>query len=209
LIAPARMVFQSRAVTEILFGRDAGWPVQRRDDGAVPRREVARKLLEPTLIGVAMAVAAYAISLPLLMWMSPVIAGLLLCVPVGLLTSMRMRGPGIFATPEDLAPPPVVARAAQLARRSRDGAAEALIRLREDEDLRQCHLANVAGPRVEPGCRIDPALAVARAKVEVSDDFAQAVRWLDAAETRALLGDPALLRRVLSLDQPEARLRRG
>ena len=109
------MVFQSRAVSEILLGHDAGWQVQRRDDGAVPRAEVARKLIPPTLVGFAMAAAAYSISLPLLYWMSPVLLGLLLSIPVGLLTSRRWRSPGVLATPEDRAPPPVVARAAKLA----------------------------------------------------------------------------------------------
>jgi membrane glycosyltransferase len=76
LTAPVMMIFQSSAVTEILLGRDAGWQVQRRDDGAIPRREVVRKYSLPTLCGVVMAVSAYAVSLPLLLWMAPVIVGL-------------------------------------------------------------------------------------------------------------------------------------
>ncbi len=199
LIAPAMMVFQSRAVTEILFGHDAGWQAQRRDDGVVMRSEIVGKLVAPTMIGVAMAGAAYSISLPLLIWMSPVIAGLLLCIPVGLLTSLRMSAPGVFATPEDIAPPAVVARAAQLAQRPRPQAVDALTRLREDEDLRQEHLANLSIPFIKPGGRIDAALALARAKVDVCEEFAQVATWLEPRETRALLGHPALLRRALQL----------
>src|SRR3954451_13380740 len=41
------MIFQSTAVTEILLGRDAGWQVQRRDDGQLPRKEVIRKYALP------------------------------------------------------------------------------------------------------------------------------------------------------------------
>ena len=41
----------------------------------------------PTLCGVAMAASAYAVSLPLLLWMSPVIVGLLFAVPIGALTA--------------------------------------------------------------------------------------------------------------------------
>ena len=55
------------AVAEILFGRDAGWQVQRRDDGAVSHRDIVSTYSVPTLIGVAMAVSAYAVSLPLLL----------------------------------------------------------------------------------------------------------------------------------------------
>ena len=76
LTAPIMMIFQSSAVAEILFGRDAGWQVQRRDDGAVSRRDTVNTYAVPTLVGIAMAVAAYAVSLPLLLWMPPVILGL-------------------------------------------------------------------------------------------------------------------------------------
>src|SRR4029453_4917203 len=78
LTAPIMMIFQSSAVGEILFGRDAGWQVQRRDDGAVSHRDTVNPYAVPTLVGIAMAVAAYAVSLPLLLWMTPVILGLLL-----------------------------------------------------------------------------------------------------------------------------------
>ena len=200
LIAPAMMVFQSRAVSEILIGQDAGWQVQRRDDGAVPRGEVARKLLGPTLTGIVMSAAAYSISVPLLLWMSPVLLGLLLSIPVGLLTSMRLAGPGVLATPEDLAPPVVVARAAALARAPRLVAGPALRRLRDDADLRALHLAQLAPAPLRKGGRVDPALATARAKIEACETLDDAMGWLDARETRALLGDPGLLGRTLALE---------
>jgi membrane glycosyltransferase len=38
------------AVGEILLGRDAGWQVQRRDDGEWPREELIRKYAVPTLL---------------------------------------------------------------------------------------------------------------------------------------------------------------
>ena len=76
LIAPVMMIFQSTAVGAILLGRDAGWQVQRRDDGVLPRSELMRRYTLPTLFGIAMTVIAYAVSLPLLFWMAPVIVGL-------------------------------------------------------------------------------------------------------------------------------------
>ena len=199
LIAPAMMVFQSRAVIEILAGRDAGWPVQRRDDGAVPRAEVARKLIAPTLVGLAMAAAAYSISVPLLAWMSPVVLGLLASIPVGLLTSQRWRSAGVLATPEDVAPPPVVARAAELAGAPRLEAGPALAHLRADADLAARHLASLPRPRLRKGGEIDVALATARAKLDVCETFADVESWLGKRETRALLGDGELTRRALEL----------
>jgi membrane glycosyltransferase len=61
LIAPVMMIFQSTAVGEILLGRDAGWQVQRRDDGGLPRSELIRRYTFPTLFGIAMAAIAYAV----------------------------------------------------------------------------------------------------------------------------------------------------
>src|SRR6185312_8497060 len=102
LTAPVMMIFQSSAVGEILFGRDAGWQVQRRDDGAVSRRDIVSTYSVPTLVGVAMAVAAYAVSLPLLLWMTPVILGLLLSIPMAMLSSSVVpnRRWRLFQTPE-------------------------------------------------------------------------------------------------------------
>ena len=87
LTAPVMMIFQSSAVGEILLGRDAGWQVQRRDDGGVSHRDTINTYSVPTSLGIAMAVSAYAVSLPLLLWMMPVILGLLLAIPIAMLSS--------------------------------------------------------------------------------------------------------------------------
>ena len=198
LIAPAMMALQSRAVTEILFGRDAGWQVQRRDDGEVPRRDVARRLVWPTLCGAAMTVSAYSISTSLTLWMSPVLLGLLLCIPVGLVTSLRVK-PGVLATPEDVAPPAVVARAAELSRAQRPPDPGALMRLRDDAELAMSHIASLVPRVTTKGGAVDAALATAGVKVETSEAFAECAGWLTKAETRALLGDKRLLTRALEL----------
>ena len=109
------MIFQSTAVGEILLGRDAGWQVQRRDDGGLPRSELIRRYTLPTLFGIAMTAIAYAVSLPLLFWMTPVIAGLLLCIPIALLSSAIFPKSRLLITPEQTAPPDVLVRANELA----------------------------------------------------------------------------------------------
>ena len=140
LIAPVMMIFQSTAVGEILLGRDAGWQVQRRDDGGVPRGEIIRKYALPTLFGVMMAATAYAVSLPLLLWMAPVIVGLLLAVPIAMLSSTAGSGSAnrrsrLFGTPEQTAPPQVLIRANELANASRETFACPLHELRNDPVL--------------------------------------------------------------------------
>ncbi|MCA6097376.1 glucans biosynthesis glucosyltransferase MdoH [Bradyrhizobium australafricanum] len=197
MIAPVMMVFQSIAVVEILLGRDAGWQTQRRDDGAVERRELYRKYGVPTACGVAMAMSAWAVSLPLLLWMSPVIVGLLFAIPIGAWTA-RPAMRALFVTPEEAKPPRVLVRANELASSPAHASAPALATLRQDSGLLYRHLSSLPPAwRGGPG-EIDLHLAVARARIEASDSFDQAVRHLTPRETLAVLGDSALLEGVLA-----------
>jgi membrane glycosyltransferase len=198
LIAPVMMIFQSRAVGEILLGRDSGWQVQRRDDGGLPRGELARKYALPTLFGVAMAVIAYAVSLSLLFWMAPVIAGLLLSIPVAMLSS-RPSDPNarLFRTPEETAPPQVLVRANELAIVSGNVMASPVQDLIEDERLLENHLSNLPPDKRRNRGQVDPNLAIARAKIEDAESFREALSFLTERETFAVVNSPALLR-VLS-----------
>src|SRR3989440_1652851 len=212
LIAPVMMIFQSTAVGEILLGRDAGWQVQRRDDGELPRGELIRKYALPTFFGVAMAASAYAVSVPLLLWMAPVIIGLLLCIPIAMLSS-RVSGSNsrLFRTPEQTAPPQVLVRANQLTKNSDGIFAAPLQAMRDDRQLLENHLANLSGEkRHDPG-QIDPDLAIARAKIEEAETFDEAQRYLTPRETFAVLNSPIVLRAVCAMPgaQEHERLREG
>jgi membrane glycosyltransferase len=194
LIAPVMMIFQSTAVGEILLGRDAGWQVQRRDDGKWPVGALIRKYAAPTLFGVGMAASAYAVSLPLLLWMMPVILGLLLSVPIAMLSS-RVSGPGsrLFRTPEQTAPPQVLIRANELAGASEEAVACPLLALRNDARLLEAHLMNLPGDRQRNRGQIDPHLAIARAKIEDAETFDEALGYLTAREAFAVLTSPTML----------------
>jgi membrane glycosyltransferase len=198
LIAPVMMIFQSRAVGEILLGRDSGWQVQRRDDGGLPRSELMRKYALPTLFGLAMAAVAYAVSLPLLFWMAPVIAGLLLSVPVAMLSSAQ-SGPnaGLLLTPEQTVPPPVLVRANELATVPGSMTVSPLQDLFEDRRLMESHLANLPDDKRRNRGQVDSNLAIARAKIEDAETFDEALSYLTERETFAVLNSPTLLR-VLS-----------
>jgi membrane glycosyltransferase len=188
------MIFQSRAVGEILLGRDSGWQVQRRDDGGLPRAELMRKYALPTLFGIVMAAVAYAVSLPLLLWMAPVIVGLLLSIPVAMLSSMSSDPNASFLrTPEQTAPPRVLVRANELATAT-DGIAVARVQdLFEDEFLLKTHLVNLPGDRRRNRGQVDPNLAIARAKIEDAESVDEALSYLTQRETFAALNSPALL----------------
>jgi len=199
MIAPSMMIFQSGAVAEILFGRDAGWQVQRRSDGEVARGEIYRKLTAPTLFGLVLGLSAYAVSVPLLLWMSPVVIGLVLALPMGLLTSSRLKTAGLFATPEDECPPPVLVRAKELAASARIEMTGALQQLRQDTGLLNYHLVSLSHVSHPKSGHVDVPLATARAKIEGCASFEEAVAWLDRHESHAVLNNPVTLRRILQM----------
>ena len=142
------MIFQSSAVGEILLGHDAGWQVQRRDDGTVSRRDTLRKYSVPTFVGIAMAISAYAVSLPLLLWMMPVILGLLArhsdCHAVFL--GELWTCPALFKTPEETSPPRVLARANELANASHRRFPVRFSNCAATPALREAHLNNSFPP---------------------------------------------------------------
>jgi membrane glycosyltransferase len=200
LIAPVMMIFQSTAVGEILLGRDAGWQVQRRDDGGVPRRELIGKYALPTSIGLAMALSAYVVSLPLLLWMAPVILGLWLGIPIAMVCS-RVFGSNsrLFRTPEQTEPPKLLVRANELASTPHEHAASPLVELRNDRQLLENHLANLPDDKRRVRGQIDPHLAIARAKIEEAETFDEVLGYLKTREAYAVLHSPTLLRAVCSM----------
>jgi membrane glycosyltransferase len=204
LIAPVMMILQSSAVGEILLGRDAGWQVQRRDDGKWPLRDLIRKYAAPTLFGVGMAASAFAVSLPLLLWMAPVISGLLLSIPIAMLSSSGSKS-GLFRTPEETSPPQVLLRANELANESGQVAASALLELRNNRQLLENHLMNLPAGESRTRGKIDPHLAIARAKIEDAETFDDALGYLTTRETFAVLNSPTMLRAVFALPRGEGR----
>jgi membrane glycosyltransferase len=204
LIAPVMMIFQSKAVGEILVGRDSGWQVQRRDDGELPRGELVRKYALPTLFGVVMAAAAYAVSLPLLFWMAPVIAGLLLSIPIAML-SAKQSGPNAawLRTPEQTIPPEVLVRANELADGSGRVAVTPFQQLLDDPSLLESHLINLPDDKRRTRGQVDPNLAIARVKIEDAESLDEALGYLAPRETFAVLNSPTLLRQLRAM--PRAR----
>jgi membrane glycosyltransferase len=111
LVAPILMVSQSKALLDILLGRDSGWAAQTRDDGGVPWGDALRRHMLHLAFGGAFAGLLYLTSGEGLMWAAPVMTGLVLAAPVTVLTADPAIGLaflrwGLLATPEELAHPP-------------------------------------------------------------------------------------------------------
>jgi len=126
LMAPVVMYVQSRGVAEVLAGKDSGWDAQQRDDGGISWPALIRGYGGLSVFGLFMGILAYAVSPSLAAWMSPVVVGMVLAIPVVALTSSRSAGTlmhrlRLMEIPEETAPPKVLVRAAEL----RKAAAEA------------------------------------------------------------------------------------
>lgn len=122
LIAPILMLNQLWALISILAGRDAGWNAQAREEGQVSFEDIADRHLGDTAVGVFLGVATWSAAPSIFLWMLPVIAGLVGCIPIAGLTATRALGEaarrvGLLVIPEEIAPPPVVAAFNRLAAR--------------------------------------------------------------------------------------------
>ncbi len=195
LMAPVVMLDQSLTVVAALAGRDVGWNVQRRDDDALPWREIARVYAGHTLFGVLLAAAAYAVSWSLFLWMTPVIAGLLLAIPLAALTAdarlgRRLRRIGLLLVPEERRPPSILVRANELA--SRIGASlpemDAIERLMGDPALVCAHAEMIEPHRRRRG-EVDVDLVVAMARIADARTPQEARRMLSDRELSAVLSD--------------------
>jgi membrane glycosyltransferase len=197
LIAPVMMLMQSAEVMSIVTGRDAGWKAQRRDDGSIPFRVVARRHRTHTLCGVVLGVAAYAVSPALLAWLTPVVFGLLLAIPVSALTGWQQLGKavrrlGLLTTPEEVEPPTVLLRTNALTREWATTSlqmTDVLARLATDAQLRALHATMLAAAPERRKGEYDVDLLLGLAKLDDSDNLEEASLVLSNREKLAILGN--------------------
>jgi membrane glycosyltransferase len=203
LIAPMMMILQSQAVADVLLGRDAGWQVQRRDDGSLTRAELIRHFGKLTLIGVLLGAAAYAVSLALFLWMTPVVIGLLLAMPLAAFTSRTsagraLRNMRLLMIPEEQAAPRILVRANELAVTLQDDGVSVGELLRRNRELRQAHGQMLPPQQSRRRGDIDPDLVIAKAKAEEAHTMDEALGFMTPAEMRALLSDPQAFEQLLT-----------
>ncbi|MGC1407845.1 MAG: glucans biosynthesis glucosyltransferase MdoH [Acetobacteraceae bacterium] len=198
LIAPVVMLTQTIDVAAILVGRDSGWNAQRRGDGAIPARETRRLYRRHTVLGLLLGGVAWAVSLSLALWMLPVVLGLALAIPLALLTGARRAG-GLLRTPEDVAPPAVVARALALHHEWQQREAPGVAQLLRDPSLLEVHKAMLPPPRRPRLDPIDPVLVQARAKLDEAETLEDALNGLQGPELTAILSNSAALETLRAL----------
>ena len=203
LIAPVAMLLQTSAVAGILLGRDSGWNAQNRTGTRLGLATVARGYWRYTAFGAALALTAFIISPALAAWMSPVLAGLLLAIPLVAWTAgsnTRWRKLGLLRIPEETSPPEILTRAAAL--RASLPEAEpppAIPNLLANPALMAAHRAWLPPPRPRGAGPLDPNLVFGLAKLHDTDTLATALATLTPAETAAILSDATALDRLTQL----------
>ncbi|MGH6897617.1 MAG: glucans biosynthesis glucosyltransferase MdoH [Geminicoccaceae bacterium] len=110
LMAPILMVQHTRVVLATVMGWRAPWNGQQRGACAEDWRHAAVRYGGCTLFGILWAIGVYMTAPDLLPWLSPVLAGLILAVPIAVLSSRARLGlaalrHGWFLIPEEVAPP--------------------------------------------------------------------------------------------------------
>jgi membrane glycosyltransferase len=110
LLAPVRMLFHGKFALLTLLGRVVHWTAQRRDNHRTRFIEALRAHGTGTVIAALWSAAAFTINAAYFWWLTPVLGGLILAVPLSMLTSSvaagrRARRWGLFVIPEETRPP--------------------------------------------------------------------------------------------------------
>ena len=118
LLAPSMMVFHTTFVVRTLLGYPVNWDAQPRDDRGVTYAEAFARHKWHVLLGIAWGTTILLTAPQFIWWMLPVLAGLLISVPLTVWTSRKDLGQlarrrGLLLTPEETASPPELAAVVQ------------------------------------------------------------------------------------------------
>jgi membrane glycosyltransferase len=110
LHAPLLMLWHTRFVLTNLAGISVGWATQKRSADGTDWLYAVQRHWGHTLIGVAWGWFMWRLDPGLFWWFTPVLAGMVLSVPLSVFTSRRSLGAqakslGLFLTPEETRPP--------------------------------------------------------------------------------------------------------
>jgi membrane glycosyltransferase len=114
LAAPAMMLFHTTFVVTTLLGRPVVWHAQERGDRGIGVLEALLRHKWHLAIGIAWGAVILAFAPRYIWWLLPVLAGMVLAVPLTVVTSrtgagLWLRKHRLLLTPEESEPPPELA----------------------------------------------------------------------------------------------------
>ncbi len=116
LMAPIMMMFQSKFVLDIFAGRDSGWNTQNRGDCSTSFKQAWQRHKWHMLLGILTTVVVWFYAHELFWWMLPITLGLMLSIPISMITSYESCGRwcrkhNFFVIPEEIKEPKIIERA--------------------------------------------------------------------------------------------------
>ena len=110
LMTPVTWLNHTIFIVGLVFGKKAGWTAQARDDHSVPLLAALRQFWPHTLLAAGFAVALWSTHPSSLPYATIMLAGLLLSVPLAVMTSWPSFGRllmrwQLLSLPEELSPP--------------------------------------------------------------------------------------------------------
>lgn len=120
LSAPIMMMFQSKFVFDIFAGNDVGWATQNRGDKGTSFKEAVTRHIWHTLLGIVTTIVIWFYAHSLFWWMLPITIGLMLSVPISMISSRVAAGKWFkerhyFIIPEEADEPHILRRAKKFA----------------------------------------------------------------------------------------------
>ena len=162
LTAPIMMMFQSKFVWDIFAGKDSGWNTQNRDDAATSFKTAFSRHIWHTILGVVTTLVVWFYAHELFWWMLPITLGLMLSIPISMLTSQESVGKwflrhGWFVIPEEVREPRLVADARRFLIKLSSQTSEAgVLDVVKDKKLQATHLLMlpINGPAPEVAAKV-------------------------------------------------------
>jgi membrane glycosyltransferase len=107
LHAPLLMLWHTRFIVTNVLGISVGWTTQKREADGTSWLYASQRHWGHTLIGLMCGVFMWRLEPSLFWWFTPVLAGMVLSIPLSVLTSRknlgaRARSLGLFLTPEEV-----------------------------------------------------------------------------------------------------------
>lgn len=219
LIAPVMMLIHTRHFLSILSGRDSGWKAQTRSAAGSGWRKALREHLAHMIIGLALALAAFAISIDIFLWMLPILAGLVFSVPLAIVSNRHLGGrarsvlfPDQVAEADQSGHNLLTRHRAALAKWKTDAGTRTgqsgLLQVLTDPVARGAHeIFMEERPRVRG--QPNPKAATAAVKISEAENLGELMSWLSRDEQVAILVDRQLIERANALEHPSDDLERA
>ncbi len=202
LYAPIFMCIHSKQIVEILRGVDSGWHTQQRNASRLAIGVYFKNHFGHTLIGAALVAALFYFSKPLLAWMSPTLIGLVLAIPLAMLSGSKwlaslLRFFHLLLIPEERTQPNVLIEQTKYARTLEQNVGEVSLHdILTRPDAYHRHISVVSQPLAPERGQPDMASQGVVLKLAEAASVDEFLSWLTPREKLALLSDPSLCQSV-------------